>query len=129
MHQTEVHRIMRMLSDNGVSGEPLLQKFRSAARGDIKLACALLGCFTEAQDAYLPYIRSRIRPAVTELVLAGMVTELEKLDALVPLTRTLTEEALETAITAQVPDSTIWLLKLKADRFGFTGGEAGLPDA
>lgn len=126
MHQTEVQKIWEQLQHGKVSGAALAGKFRSAARADSKLACALLGYFSEGDDSYLPYLRSRIRPAATELVLAGKVRELEALDAVCPLSRTLTEELLETAINARVPDSIIWLLKYKQQHFGFAGRELTL---
>lgn len=121
--QTEVQRIGQDLVRAEVTGDALMRKFRSAARGDIKLACALKGYFSEGDEAYLPYLRTRLRPAVTELVLAGRIRELAGLEALELLSQALTEEALETAIAAHVPDSIIWLLKYKERRFGFSDRE------
>lgn len=126
MNQTEVQRIAQELAQSNLSGEALLRKFRSASRGDVKLACALRGYFTEENDSYLPYLQSRIRPAITELVLAGRVAELTKLDNLGWLTAALTDEFLELAISSHVPDSIIWLLKLKECRFGFDRWEPEL---
>lgn len=126
LQQTEVHRIEQELVRSHIAGDALQQKFRFASRGDVKLACALHGYFTEENDSYLPYLHTRIRPAVTELVLSGRVTELAKLDALGWFTSALTDEFLELAISSHIPDSTIWLLKLKERRFGFPPRELTL---
>lgn len=126
MNQTEVHRIERELVYSGVSEKALLHKFRSASRGDVKLACALHGYFGEGNDNYLPYLKSRIRPAATQLILAGRVTELAKLDELELFTAALTDEFLELAISSRVPDSILWLLKMKERRFGFRNQELTL---
>lgn len=126
MNQTEVHRIERELVYSGVSEKALLHKFRSASRGDVKLACALRGYFAEGDNFYLPYLQSRIRPAISELVLSGRVMELAKLEQLGWFTAALTDEFLELAISACVPESVIWLLKMKERRFGFRNQELTL---
>lgn len=126
LQQTEVQRIEQELVRSQISGNALLQKFRSASRGDVKLACALRGYFAEGNDFFLPYLHTRIRPAVTELVLTGRVTELAKLEGLGWFTPGLTDEFLELAISACVPDSIIWLLKMKQRRFGFSPWELTL---
>lgn len=126
MNQTEVHRIERELAQGGVSGEALLRKFRSASRGDVKLACALRGYFGEGNDFYLSYLQGRIRPAISELILAGRVVELAKLEQLGWFTAGLTDEFLELAISSCVPDSIVWLLKMKERRFGFCPRELTL---
>lgn len=119
MNQTEVQRIERELVRAGVTGNALMQKFRSASRGDVKLACALVGYFAEGNDFYLPYLKSRFRPAVTELILAGKPEELAKLEQLGWFTSALTDECLALAIAAGVPESIVWLLKMKERLFGF----------
>lgn len=126
MIQTEVNRIEREMIRANVTGEVLLRKFRTASRGNVKLACALHGYFGEGNDNYLPYLKSRIRPAATQLILAGRVTELAKLDELELFTAALTDEFLELAISACVPESVIWLLKMKERRFGFGNQELTL---
>lgn len=123
MYRTEVQRIERELAQSNISGEALLRKFRTASRGDVKLACALRGYFGEENDSYLPYLQSRIRPAAAELILSGRVAELAALDALEPFSNALTDEFLELAVSACVPDSMIWLLKMKEHRFGFGARE------
>lgn len=119
MIQTEVQRIERELERSNVAGEALRHKFLSASRADVKLACALHGYFGEENDFYLPYLKSRIRPAAAELIQAGRVTELAKLEALGLFTAALTDAFLELTISAAVPDSIVWLLKMKERCFGF----------
>lgn len=126
MQKTEVQRIGGELRQSGVCGDALLRKFRTAARGEVKLACALLGYFEQGEDSYLAYLRSRIRPAVTALVLEGRVRELEILERQGLLSPSLSEEALETAIAAHVPEAIVWLLKQKERRGGFENGELAL---
>lgn len=125
MHkQSEVQRIEKTLTD--LSGEALMGKFRASVRGDVKLACALRGYFAEGDERYLPYLKSRIRPAGTELVLAGQASELDALDRLGLITPALLEEWLEISIGAHVPESIVWLLKTKERKFGFSGRERTL---
>lgn len=124
MKQTEVQRIGRELEQGNVSGEALRRKYQTAARGDVKLACALRGYFSEGNDFYFPYIKTRIRPAASELILAGRVSDLARLEE--QLTPALTEEFLELAISARAPGPMIWLLQMKERRFGFKSQELTL---
>lgn len=124
--QSEVQRIMAELTRADTAGEELLRRFRSASRGDVKLACAIRGYFAEGNEEYLPYLRSRIRPAVMELVRSGSIRELSMLAQQGMLPPQLAEEALETAISAQVPASIVWLLKWKAEHIGFCSQELSL---
>lgn len=117
---TEVQRIETELARSKITAEALMGKFQSATRADVKLACALYGYFgADKEDAYLRYLMSRIRPAVTELILSGRVSQLAELEGKGAFTAELTDSFLETAISAGAQEVTVWLLQLKERRFGF----------
>ena len=100
--------------------EALLQKFRTNARGEVKLACALRGyALGEHREVYLPYLRSRMRPAVTELIRAGRVSELAVLEPEGFFPEERIDEYLSVAIASGVQESIVWLLRLKERRLGF----------
>lgn len=86
----------------------------------MKLACALYGYFGAGKaDVYLQYLMNRIRPAVSELILSGRVSQLTELEEKGAFTAELTDSFLGTAISAGVQEATVWLLQLKERRFGF----------
>ena len=117
---TEVQRIEAELARSNMTEEALMRKFQSAGRADVKLACALYGYFGAGKaDVYLQYLMNRIRPAVSELILSGRVSELAELEEQGAFTAELTDSFLETAISAGVQEATVWLLQLKERRFGF----------
>lgn len=117
---TEVQRIETELARSKITAEALMGKFQSATRADVKLACALYGYFGAGkEDVYLQYLMSRIRPAVTELILSGRVSQLAELEGKGAFTAELTDSFLETAISAGAQEATVWLLQLKERRFGF----------
>ena len=117
---TEVQRIETELARSNMTEEALMRKFQSAGRADVKLACALYGYFGAGKaDVYLQYLMNRIRPAVSELILSGRVSELAELEEQGAFTAELTDSFLETAISAGVQEATVWLLQLKERRFGF----------
>lgn len=117
---TEVQRIEAELARSNMTEEALMRKFQSAGRADVKLACALYGYFGAGKaDVYLQYLMNRIRPAVSELILSGRVSQLAELEEKGAFTAELTDSFLETAISAGVQEATVWLLQLKERRFGF----------
>lgn len=118
--RTEVGRIEKELRDGGYAGEALLRKFRSASRGDIKLACALLGWFGEdKENAYLDYLKKRIRPAAAELIAADRAEALLSLEKEVDFSAELTDAFLQTAMDWGSRESIIRLLQMKERKFGF----------
>lgn len=120
MRTADVLKFLQELQQYGISGDRLFQKFHAATRDDRKLACALRGFLLgEERDAYLPYLLPRLRQTVAALILSGNVAALEALDAYAVFTEALTDEFLKTAIDDGEPETTVWLLKLKAERFGF----------
>lgn len=117
---TEVQRIEAELARSNMTKEALMRKFQSASRADVKLACALYGYFRAGKaDVYLQYLMNRIRPAVSELILSGRVSQLAELEEQGAFTAELTDSFLETAISAGAQEATVWLLQLKERRFGF----------
>lgn len=117
---TEVQRIETELARSKITAGALMGKFQSATRADVKLACALYGYFgAEKENVYLQYLMNRIRPAVTELILSGRVSQLAELEEKGAFTAELTDSFLETAISAGAQEATVWLLQLKERRFGF----------
>lgn len=103
-----------------MSDSELMRKFQSASRADIKLACTLL-CLRRGnmQEPVQKYFLSRLRPAVTELILADEVSLLAALDAYGVYTEKNTDAFLEDAVQNSAQECTVWLLQLKARRFGF----------
>ena len=117
---TEVQRIEAELARSNMTEEALMRKFQSASRADVKLACALYGYFRAGKaDVYLQYLMNRIRPAVSELILSGRVSQLAELEEKGAFTAELTDSFLEMAISAGAQEATVWLLQLKERRFGF----------
>ena len=120
MRAADVLKILQELQQSDVTGDRLFQKFQSSVRDDRKLACALRGFLLgEDRDAYLRYLLARPRQTVSALILSGNIAALEALDAYAVYTESLTDEFLKTAIDCGRQEATVWLLKLKAARFGF----------
>lgn len=120
MRTADVLKILRELQQSDINGDRLFQKFQASIRDDRKLACALRGFLLgEDRDAYLRYLLSRLRQTVSALILSGNVAALEALDAHGVYTEVLTDEFLKTAVDCGGQEAAVWLLKLKAARFGF----------
>jgi len=120
MQKSEVQKLEAELKKSGITADALREKFRSTRRSEVKLACALYGYFEVSHEAeYLGYLKSRLRPALTELLLAGRVRELAELEALDLITEKLTEECLQAAIAAGAQDAIVYFLQLKARHYGF----------
>ena len=123
--ESEVVRLEKVLAHNGLTGEKLLEKFRTAPREDVRLAAALRGMFTpncstaEEREAYAAYIKRRLLPAAAALMEENRILDLEKLDAMLPLSRETVDALLDTARTIHRPEALVWLLEKKQARFGF----------
>lgn len=123
--ESEVVRLEKVLAHNGLTGEKLLEKFRTASREDVRLAAALRGVFTpqvsspQEKEAYLAYIRRRPFPAAAALMEENRILDLEKLDAMLPLSRDTVDSLLNMARTMGRPEALVWLLEKKQARFGF----------
>lgn len=118
MDRSEVHRIMQDMEHS--SDDAVLIKFYSATRADVKLACALI-CLRRGslQEPVRNYLLSRQRPALTELILADDVSALAAMDAYGVFTSANTDAFLKEAIHSGALECTVWLLQMKARRFGF----------
>lgn len=123
--ESEVVRLEKVLAHNGLTGEKLLEKFRTASREDVRLAAALRGMFTpqvsslQEKEAYLAYIRRRPFPAAAALMEENRILDLEELDAMLPLSRDTVDSLLNMARTMGRPEALVWLLEKKQARFGF----------
>lgn len=123
--ESEVVRLEKVLAHNGLTGEKLLEKFRTASREDVRLAAALRGMFMpqvsspREKEAYLAYIRRRPFPAAAALMEENRILDLEKLDAMLPLSRDTVDSLLNMARTMGRPEALVWLLEKKQARFGF----------
>ena len=120
MRTEDAVKFLQELQKSGVVGDRLFQKFQTAARDDRKLACALRGFLLgEDRDVYLRYLLARLRQSVSVLILSGNTAALKALDAYAVFTEALTDEFLKTAIDCGGQETAVWLLMLKAARFGF----------
>ena len=123
--ESEVVRLERVLAHNGLSGQALLEKFRTASRESVRLAAALRGYFTPGcakenqKETYGAYLRGRIRPTVAALMEENRVTELEQFEKEVGFPQPLVDEFLAEAMEMDRPEIIVWLLQCKKERFGF----------
>lgn len=123
-NQSEAVRLQKVLSANGLTGEELLQKFKTASREEVRLAVALRGLYTpgcgdEAQKAvYLGYLQKRVKNTVNALMEENRVAELEDFSQRVPFSTALVDEFLQAAMELNRPEILVWLLKEK-QRMGF----------
>lgn len=118
-NQSEVVRLQKVLSANGLTGEELLQKFKTASREEVRLAAALRGFYTpgcgdEAQkDIYLGYLQKRVKNTVNALMEENRVPELEDFLGRVRFSTGIVDEFLQTAMELNRPEILVWLLKEK----------------
>ena len=123
--ESEVVRLQKVLAHNGLTGQALMEKFRTAQRQDVRLAAALRGMFTpgcgdEAQRGeYLDYLKRRTVPAAVALMEENRVLDLEKLDVCIPFSTETVHSLMETARRLGRPEVLVWLLEKKQSRFGF----------
>lgn len=130
--ESEVVRLEKVLAHNGLSGDRLMEKFRSAPREDVRLAAALRGvfvpdCGNEAQrEVYSAYLKRRPFPAATALMEENRILDLEKLDAQAAFSRDTVENLLVLARKMGRPEALVWLLEIKQQRFGFADRDFSL---
>lgn len=130
-NESETVRIGKVLAHNGISGEALLKKFRTAAREDVRLAAALRGFFLDSSDEnqkeeYFSYLSRRIRPAVSALIESNRVVDLAVLAEKNLFTAELTDAFLAEAIAMNRSEITVWFLQMKGQKFGFPDRDFGL---
>ena len=123
--ESEIVRLQRVFAHNGLTGESLLQKFRTASREDVRLAAALRGYYTpgcagEAEKKqYLAYLCRRVRPTVQALMEENQVLELEDFEEKAGFTADMVDEFLQKAMELDRPEVIVWLLRRKQQRYGF----------
>ena len=123
--ESEVVRLEKVLAHNGLTGDALMEKFRTASRESVRLAAALRGYFTpdcadEVQrNAYGEYLRSRVRPTAAALMEENRVKDLEQFEGETFFSQPLVDEFLKQAMELDRPEIIVWLLQCKKQRFGF----------
>ena len=106
------------------NGEVLYQKFRTSSQERVRLALALQGFFQgQIEKAYLQefaqYLKRRIRPAAEALIKADELPKLQRLEELGWMDASIVEDCLETAIRLEKTQAFLWLLGVKAEKYGF----------
>lgn len=99
------------------------QIFLSSGQEKQKLTIALKR-FIEAEDPnwkarYQSYLRTRFRPAMTELIHGGDLARIRNLCAFAPLTAPALEQFIQEASICGRTEILAFLLRLKKDSFGF----------
>lgn len=123
--ESEVVRLEKVLAHNGLTGDALMEKFRTASRESVRLAAALRGYFTpdcadEVQrNAYGEYLRSRVRPTAAALMEENRVKDLEQFEGETFFSQPLVDEFLKQAMELDRPEIIVWLLQCKKQRYGF----------
>lgn len=106
-------------------GNALYQRFASSRQEAVKLQLALQGYFMESgiqdhqRQAFEDYLKRRIRPAAQALIQSDDFLKLQKLEEQGWLNAGLVEDCLDTAIQRKKTEAFIWLLRLKAEKYGF----------
>ena len=125
--QSDVVRIYRTM-DNQVSeqnADKLYQKFNTSRQEPIRLAVAIRGFFLadgvteEQRDAFAAYLKRRIRPAAEALIEMNDVEHLEALEHLGWLDGRMIDNFLQTAIHQHRSSVIVWLMQLKAEKYGY----------
>lgn len=104
------------------NGDAIFRQYRAAAREQVRLPLAVQAYFggdtTPEQTRELEgYLRRRVR-SLMELLISG--DELPKLEAVAPwLNPGLVEDGLDMAIRLKKSEAYVWLLKWKAEHYGF----------
>ena len=99
------------------------QLFLSSGQEQQKLSIALKR-FAEIQDPdwqtrYQSYLRTRFRPAMTELIHSGDLDRIRKLCSFCTLTAPALEQFIQEASVCGQTEILTFLLRLKKDTFGF----------
>lgn len=104
------------------NGDAIFRQYRAAAREQVRLPLAVQAYFggdaTPEQTRELEgYLRRRVR-SLMELLISE--DELPKLEAVAPwLNPGLVEDGLDMAIRLKKSEAYVWLLKWKAEHYGF----------
>lgn len=103
----------------------IFRQYRSAAREQVRLPLAVQAYFsgeaTPEQNRELEgYLRRRVRSLVELLLQEDDLPKLERLAAAFWLNPGLVEDALDMAVRLKKTEAYVWLLKWKAENYGFT---------
>lgn len=106
------------------------QIFLSSGQEKQKLAIALKR-FAEVgepdwQERYQSYLRTRFRPAMTELIHSGDLERIRRLCSFASLTAPTLEQFIQEASVSGQTEILTFLLRLKKDSFGFHDREFSL---
>lgn len=106
-------------------GDKLYQKFQTSKQEAIRLAVALRGFFLmpdlcESQrEAYAAYLKRRIRPAAEALIEMNLLKHLMQMEEMGWLDANLTDLFLQKAISQRKSAMIVWLMQLKAQKYGY----------
>ena len=107
------------------NGEALFQKFTASKQEPVRLQLALQGYFLtdgitkEQRATFEDYLRRRIRPAAETLIQTDELPKLQVLDAQGWLDASVIEDCMDSAICLKKTEAFIWLLGIKAEKYGF----------
>ncbi|MDO4647684.1 MAG: hypothetical protein Q4B26_03460 [Eubacteriales bacterium] len=120
-HPSEPVRLQKLYRKSQLSPKDLEKKFEEAGRETVRLAAALLG-YLEQEDpypAYRSYLKKRIRPAAVALIEENRVSDLAKLQKEFGFSLVQLDLFLQTAVAMKRINVMSWLLKQKAELYGF----------
>ena len=108
--------------------EILFQKFKTSSQEPVRLRLALDGFFASdtpqpIREQYEIYLRRRVRPTLEALIAAEDMARLEALEAQGWLDAALTEDGLKFAAKEKKTEPFVWLLRKKAEKYGFSDRE------
>lgn len=103
----------------------LYQKFCVSRQEQVRLELALRGVFQEEPEdshcqEYARYIKRRIRPAAETLIVSDDLGHLQRLESLGWLDAGVIEDCLKAAIRLKKTQAFLWLLGIKAEKYGFS---------
>ncbi|MCD8241046.1 MAG: hypothetical protein LUD73_01180 [Lachnospiraceae bacterium] len=121
-NQSDAVRIYRTFEVNAAEeeSEKLWRKFHSTSSEAVRLAVALRGFFlSKGGEEYAPWMEEHARNAAEALVELGDTEKLEEFERRGWLDAELTERLLHLAIGQRRSGMTVWLLRLKEQKYGF----------
>ncbi|MCD8098565.1 MAG: hypothetical protein LUE31_11220 [Lachnospiraceae bacterium] len=120
--QSDAARIYRTLEASAAEqgSEKLRRKFHSTSSEEVRLAVALRGFFlTDGGEEYASWLEEHADSAGEVLVELGDREKLAEFERRGWLDEELTEQLLRLAIEQRRSGMTVWLLRLKEQKYGF----------
>ena len=102
------------------------QKFMASRQEPVRLELALQGYFLNEEipevqrKAFADYLRRRIRPAAEALMQRDELPKLQALEAQGWMDAALIEDCMKMAMRLKKTEAFIWLLGVKAEKYGFS---------